>query len=920
MSLKLKIVSHCYDGTIDNMSYSNELVWEIEENWNAEVKAKLQEPQTDTSSDKTYYKECSISLLEMSFDKQLYRPCEIHARMQISQTDATQGDDKSYFLFTQNVLNINFQNCKVSLDVDGNNIAKDYLVHQIVPEYSASSLYVDLIIYSPDYALTTGTESAVYVTKKLFNQIADAKLSNITHSIQPENQLLKGSDGEYMQPYLVQYNESFYDFLCRTANRWGEFVYFEDGTLQLGRKQFSKSDGSNDDQTVSTYKSISGYNANEAIKISDDTKDFVIQDDYLDTITRDSYINHYGDMIAGDEAYHHKVMQSFLGLKSNVFDWAFNLLMDDGTTAAQNKKYLKKIKKKYNEDFFDKELFKDYYNSSTKQDDWVAPNKDEYPQYSFTIKNTDKIDWSKDITYCQFADLGSPLTSDNYKTILKNEQTSGAAMVCVDFGENYQHLRLGDKFQFDGNTSNTYVVVRVEGFVTKKPKITQDKDGNYQYKETTSLMQYKVYAVAAISGKFYPPVLPTGHVRFSGPQLATIKETNDPALKNRYRVKLNWQSSGDTVYSPWIRMSREMISKNSGAVWQLEQDTEVLVDFEGGNIERPYIVGALQNENVARSTHFNNMDLVTPHGHAIRLTDGYGVGGANFGASFVPLANMIKGFYPDEDSRKQKRKTDSDKCYEGGVELTDKWGIYSIKASSDQRNISLKSPYGDININAFTGITINAPNGDLKICGKNVSIEAGNRLTLTSGKNIGNGLLAGAVMDGQIADQGTNDQNFGLGVLTNVVKVFGDKALGWIDMPVLRHGIEVVLRPVAGVMTLRSLRFMELNSGISPAHAHKPIAGSEKKATWSGNAADSWLQQNNLYNFATQLVPRFADNKLWNPNGADTGDIWFIREKDGYTGQNVIDSKTYCITQERFKAGTQGIDNTNLPNDTQQSY
>ena len=38
--------------------------------------------------------------------------------------------------------------------------------------------------------------------------------------------------------------------------------------------------------------------------------------------------------------------------------------------------------------------------------------------------------------------------------------------------------------------------------------------------------------------------------------------------------------------------------------------------------------------------------------------------------------------------------------------------------------------------NAFTGITISAPNGDVSITGKNVSIRAGNNLTLESGTNV----------------------------------------------------------------------------------------------------------------------------------------------------------------------------------------
>ena len=53
--------------------------------------------------------------------------------------------------------------------------------------------------------------------------------------------------------------------------------------------------------------------------------------------------------------------------------------------------------------------------------------------------------------------------------------------------------------------------------------------------------------------------------------------------------------------------------------------------------------------------------------------------------------------------------------------------------NSAKRQISIESPFGDVNINAFTGITINAPNGDVKIIGKNVEIRANNNLKLVKG-------------------------------------------------------------------------------------------------------------------------------------------------------------------------------------------
>ena len=56
--------------------------------------------------------------------------------------------------------------------------------------------------------------------------------------------------------------------------------------------------------------------------------------------------------------------------------------------------------------------------------------------------------------------------------------------------------------------------------------------------------------------------------------------------------------------------------------------------------------------------------------------------------------------------------------------------------STHDRYINVKSPFGTVNVSAFTGINIDAPNGDINIRGKNVNIQAGNNLTMTSGTNI----------------------------------------------------------------------------------------------------------------------------------------------------------------------------------------
>ena len=55
---------------------------------------------------------------------------------------------------------------------------------------------------------------------------------------------------------------------------------------------------------------------------------------------------------------------------------------------------------------------------------------------------------------------------------------------------------------------------------------------------------------------------------------------------------------------------------------------------------------------------------------------------------------------------------------------------------SHKRSIEIKSPFGTVEIDAFSGITISAPNGDVTIRGKNINLEAGNKVNIRSGMNI----------------------------------------------------------------------------------------------------------------------------------------------------------------------------------------
>ena len=190
---------------------------------------------------------CTVSLVNLTFNKQMYQPGKIVAKLQFTASGITQdANDKSYFLLNRDSLQDEFLDALVTLEDESNDanhpmvIAQSYKVYEVRPYYTSQSLYVELIIYSPDIQLTEDIGCATYTAKKLGSDIFTGKLSSYS-DIQAEVALhcgLKNGDGEYIQPYLVRYQETFHDFLIRTANRWGEFVYFEEG--ERAKKYYAK--------------------------------------------------------------------------------------------------------------------------------------------------------------------------------------------------------------------------------------------------------------------------------------------------------------------------------------------------------------------------------------------------------------------------------------------------------------------------------------------------------------------------------------------------------------------------------------------------------------------------------------------------------------------------------------------------------
>ena len=73
---------------------------------------------------------------------------------------------------------------------------------------------------------------------------------------------------------------------------------------------------------------------------------------------------------------------------------------------------------------------------------------------------------------------------------------------------------------------------------------------------------------------------------------ARVTDNNDPLNLGRLKVKYDWLDDGA---ASWARLSVPHAGGNRGFLFLPEIGDEVLVGFEHGDPERPYIIGSLWN-------------------------------------------------------------------------------------------------------------------------------------------------------------------------------------------------------------------------------------------------------------------------------------------------------------------------------------
>ena len=190
-----------------------------------------------------------------------------------------------------------------------------------------------------------------------------------------------------------------------------------------------------------------------------------------------------------------------------------------------------------------------------------------------------------------------------------------------------------------------------------------------------------------------------------GVAVGIVTANDDPEGLGRVKIEYPWRESDDESY--WARVATPMAGEEMGAYFLPQVDDEVLVAFDGGDIDHPYVVGALWNssqpppeddsdgENDVRtirsesdhqltfddSDSEGNVEITTSAGHTILLDDS-----------------------------------------SGGEKIT-------IEDSAGQNTIEFDATQGTLDISGGSKLSLEAPAMELKADG-NITVDASGVLTL----------------------------------------------------------------------------------------------------------------------------------------------------------------------------------------------
>ena len=824
-------------------------------------------------TEKTTTNVCSfdVTLTKLEYKKKVYEPCQILANLQVGvvqertdvkttetttladgKTNVEEKTEKGHFkpveMIDSEKINL-LKGASVELEIDNTKVAQNYFIYKVRSSYrmvsGKTSLFVELTIFSRDKLMTLDKYSRAYTARKLYTDILSDEAKKFS-SVEVANhmQLLKYQDSstkatsrdELRIPYLVQYNESFYQFMVRSANRFGEFLFFEDGQLNLGMQPSEKNYYKRNDKGEIEKKDGAD------IIIDWATEPNAVQNRYYESVVSEgisveerghSYLDHtpeYEDAYGSSDGRYNPDPTSANEWTDQDLEKNKYIEFEEALLEEVKCMVIESIFKGLESQTLGEAITTISMEMSKKIYDIHRNNQDynnvlDEANYDL-IENEDQKsgeNYKQFVTYKGSSNLSSNLKNmfdesglNNffdlfYQFIRKKEKEVGEQAVWLDFGNYYRPIKLGDKLRV---ANKDYVAISVEGsYENGQEHLLVSAIPVFSIAETESSPQTVTTAYDPWTTSCpFPPALPDIIIREARPQVAFVAENLDPGTLGRIRVRYPWQDAEGDM-SPWIRVTLPLATDGGAVNFTPNVGDEVMVGYVHGNIEHPYGMGYLTAPFV--NERWKNAIPLDQYGgvHGIKVKTGHhltfsdGANGACLVASTLGPLNFAKSFWPTGAVGAWPMGDEKSADFGGGFELSDRYGFYKITGSTDDRNITIESPVGTVNLNAFQGISIEAPNGEIEIKGKNVSIEASNRLNIKSGENIEKKLwYQNSVKDVFKAAFVPELEAARDTVMSKTVGEF-------FDMSFLRCVVEWFLVPVNGTLNIKSSTFVTIEAG-----------------------------------------------------------------------------------------------------------
>ncbi|MCH5223300.1 MAG: hypothetical protein J1E82_04600 [Muribaculaceae bacterium] len=686
---------------------------------------------------------------------------------------------------------------------------------------------------------------------------------------------------EFIQPYLVQYNESFYNFIKRISNRCGEFLYFENGKLNIGLKTNPGDDGTvvATDPNIANMPKLTGYSSLSFENISGGS--LTIEDYHRDSLKEKKEgfaskgtLNHAKPSNSrksiGNRLY------KFSGTKSPLtFPPDINSHSDGAATEGGTKMQTYPYNSEIAHDEYFMPLYLDGFggtkwediNFGTPEKNWthfaaallnstsllqfvVDSVKDYGQQLYYFLRYKDEMnDRGKNRLITPYSPTYQPNTNttsdvkmvvpfsedemkrwttmEYYSDIKSYEERQQRLMATIDNDNTLSLLHLGEIFGLEEDKSTPYVACSIEINISKETKGLN--------KET--IVNEKIKGIPMYSageGKWvaYPPVIDEDVIRRSGPQTAFVVDAADPKHQSRVRIIYPWQTSADIIESENVfipdAIKDSWNSYNNTRVeaatpWirmahpSASEDAGIYFEPEPGD----EVIVNYENDNIERPYVVGSLyskDQLSP------VNKGRRVIVSKFG-------HMIRFKDPSDGPGEITDYTGKQKFLDGMGHLGKLIGFMVgsdpigevTNANKLTGGIDLTDAFGMYKISMSSderAINISSPFGDISLSAfTGINISAPNGDITISGKNID--IKASNKIN---IESGTNIERGGSLLHPSSIGNWlslANPGSGWIDLTVLRTFLEVFLRPVDGTLSIKSHGFVKVEAGEGEAQIPK---------------------------------------------------------------------------------------------------